>query len=410
MTAVQRNKLASNMKVSAAELEPLNADEMDSLAEAFRLRLGHVDKLPTPGQANFSDLYFSSVLVLEGYVFPDTVWFPNVHYTKAAYFASARFLGVSFFQGGHFNGLVDFGQAEFSEIANFATDYFAGHARFSFCHFFESSLFASTVFMDGASFSNTKFDRSAYFGDAIFHAYVNFDFADFLHETNFDCSRFLGMAHFSNGVFQGTTSFSMARFEWQVPDFFQRQFHDNTKFTARSDDWPKVDPDDAQTAKDAYRRLRQVSSAQHNPENEHFFLRQEMACDAVLKEDWISRFVVRAFGWISDYGYSVWRPIGGLAAAWIGGALALQCVFAWYYIFGWPLPGEAKHVPELMEAIWLGLSNTFAIFGFRTFYFGEDYMQNLPTFVKFIGGAQTILGFIFLFFLGLGLRNRFRLK
>ena len=134
-----------------------------------------------------------------------------------------------------------------------------------------------------------------------------------------------------------------------------------------------------------------------------------MAYDAYLKKDVLSRLIVRAFGWISSYGYSVWRSVIGLGGTWLGGALLMQFAFAWHYIFRTPFK-DTPHIPEFAEAIWLGLANTFAIFGFRTFYFGEEYMRSLPGFVKVVGGTQTVLGFVFLFFLGLGLRNRFRLK
>ncbi len=287
--------------------------------------------------------------------------------------------------------------------------------------YFDEDVDFSQFLSPAVSFSECYFKSDAYFRGAHFREEANFERCCFGGKATFESARFYdsvsfkdtyfsGKATFSNGAFEGVTDLSEVRFTKHVPDFFQREFHDNTRFTAEKEYWPPVVPERAQEDKDSYRRLRQVSAAQQNPENEHFFLRQEMACSGVdPKKDWISRFVVRAFGFFSDYGYSIWRPLFGLVGIWIGGALLIQTVLAWHTVYGVEL-SKKLGVPGLADALGLGLSNTFAIFGFRTFYWGDEAMVSLPTFVKVVGGAQTILGFVFLFVLGLGLRNRFRLR
>ena len=66
--------------------------------------------------------------------------------------------------------------------------------------------------------------------------------------------------------------------------------------------------------------------------------------------------------------------------------------------------------PEILwDATNLSFTNIFAFFGFD---------RRLPNFMIYeeshlfiaLAGLETILGFILVFFLGLGLRNRFRLK
>ena len=270
---------------------------------------------------------------------------------------------------------------------------------------------ASEIDLSEMYFSNTVvLEKYIFAGDARFGS------AHFAGDVGFGSAHFAGPAGFMDGVFEGTTSFQGVTFETRVPDFFQRSFHDNTKFTTKKERWPPVDPERAQNDKDAYRRLRQVSAEQQNPENEHFFLRQEMACSAADPEkDWISRWVVRAFGWVSDYGFSLWRPIGGLCVAVVVGWLLIHCYFAWFYVMQEVPPGmedvpRLTRIPEVFDALGIAVANTFSIFGFRTFYLGDDYMPHLPLVVKLVGGLQTVLGFVFLFFLGLGLRNRFRLR
>ncbi|MDJ0825947.1 MAG: hypothetical protein QNJ16_10635 [Rhodobacter sp.] len=64
----------------------------------------------------------------------------------------------------------------------------------------------------------------------------------------------------------------------------------------------------------------------------------------------------------------------------------------------------------MLEAVGLSFANLFAFLGFARLYFGEFLAEEAPTWVKVLAGGQTIAGVVLLFFLGLGLRNRFRLK
>ena len=57
----------------------------------------------------------------------------------------------------------------------------------------------------------------------------------------------------------------------------------------------------------------------------------------------------------------------------------------------------------------LSFANIFAVFGFYR-RFPSDLLAD-PTFVTvLLTVSETLLGFVFLFFLGLGLRTRFRLR
>ncbi len=135
------------------------------------------------------------------------------------------------------------------------------------------------------------------------------------------------------------------------------------------------------------------------PDDEHFFFRQEMRCKARL-EGRFYRAVSTAFEVVSDFGHSLGRPLG-----WMGVVMAL------------PLPGYAVMLREAGEPVvsalarvaGLSIANTFAFFGFRRAYFGEVFPK-VDALTAFIAGTQTVLDFALLFFLGLGLRNRFRLK
>jgi hypothetical protein len=47
--------------------------------------------------------------------------------------------------------------------------------------------------------------------------------------------------------------------------------------------------------------------------------------------------------------------------------------------------------------------------GFQRTYFG-DVIQNIPNWMQFMSAVQTTFAYVLVFFLGLGLRSRFRLR
>ena len=140
----------------------------------------------------------------------------------------------------------------------------------------------------------------------------------------------------------------------------------------------------------------------HKPDDEHFFLRREFRCKALLGP-WHERWLVRAYGALSDFGYSVLRPVWGLGTVIVVFWLVYLMTFVWEAILH-----EGTRTGA--EAFGLSFSNTFALLGFSRIYYCAEYFANLPAWIKVLGGVQTIAGVVLLFFLGLGLRNRFRLK
>jgi len=62
---------------------------------------------------------------------------------------------------------------------------------------------------------------------------------------------------------------------------------------------------------------------------------------------------------------------------------------------------------SLLPAMGWSFATIFPFFGFQRLYFDNE---NLDGVLQCVGGAQTVFGFILLFMLGLGLRNRFRLR
>ena len=87
------------------------------------------------------------------------------------------------------------------------------------------------------------------------------------------------------------------------------------------------------------------------------------------------------------------RPAAGLALLWFAGA----AIYTTQAAMGWA------------KGMAYSFSVMFKFFGFQRAYLWDETID-LSRSLQVIAGTQTVLAFILLFFLGLGLRTRFRLR
>ncbi len=113
------------------------------------------------------------------------------------------------------------------------------------------------------------------------------------------------------------------------------------------------------------------------------------------------RLPFRLYDWFSAYGYSIGRPVGWLMGLWVVSAYA----FFLYKAKGVPL----AYVATLFRSLGLSFANMFSFLGLQRTFF-EAELRGMGGAFQTLAGFQTVMGFVLLFFLGLGLRNRFRLK
>jgi len=116
--------------------------------------------------------------------------------------------------------------------------------------------------------------------------------------------------------------------------------------------------------------------------------------------------MIKAYGWASDYGSSIPKPLIGLG---------VNLLFGITWLASWVMGDAAKVGFEtawgaISEAFGWSFSNVFAFFRFGNLFYGAEYYENLPAELQFTAACQTVLGFVFLFLLGLGIRSRFRLR
>lgn len=125
-----------------------------------------------------------------------------------------------------------------------------------------------------------------------------------------------------------------------------------------------------------------------------------MRCKSIL-EGIPDRWFIKAYYFLSDFGFSVTRPLLGLVTI---------------VVFFWPIIASFLN-NELGRganaSIWEGLgvsfANTLPFLGLVRKMHPEFY-DEAPWWLDAMSGAQSLTGIVLLFFFGLGLRNRFRLK
>ena len=156
--------------------------------------------------------------------------------------------------------------------------------------------------------------------------------------------------------------------------------------------------------KRAYEQLRIKYGALGKVEDEHLFFRREMDLTGRLSP-WFTRIPYWLYHLVSDYGHSYWRPIVGLAGVWA----LWSGLYALYFMSLDKLHLGMDRMDLALSITGLSFANIFAVFGFHR-RFPSDLLADPGTGAILLTASETLLGFVFLFFLGLGLRTRFRLR
>jgi uncharacterized protein YjbI with pentapeptide repeats len=401
--------------------------------------------------ASFSDTNFKNA------TFADPVDFVGAIFSETADFGGATFSGSAVFAGAAFSKDADFDRATFKDGAHFYDATFSSsamftHATFSPYAYFRRATFSSFANLAGAKFvlalfEGATFSHARFEGATFSHAF--FDGATFSGDACFERASFQGEAVFVNAQMGGQTSFEGTTFRSEPPRFFGAKLHEGTVW--RQVTWP-IPPTDATTAGrfvDAYERLKLEMDRLKKHEDELDFFARELQCRRVLHGDWKPISELRVFGhtisdpalpvpraifaWRSQdlFGRRVvlplvtlragkvtlWRPAFGLAI-WVYGVL---CNYGRSYVR--PMVGLLVTVlvgavlyfshfglSKYPHALGLSIANTFGVFGFRKDFIDPHVIESLSRFLKIVSAFQTLVGIVLLFFFGLAVRNRFRIK
>jgi hypothetical protein len=318
----------------------------------------------------------------------------------AIYFNDVKFDCPTDFAGFIFPVDVYFDCAHFSAWVNFENAIFVGDVSFR-----------QTKFKKGVNFTNARFLKNVKVTDAIFDRPAEFGGSENAgRPTTFKRAWFDGAADFSATAFKASLSFRGARFDTSVPDFRDAIFREATDWI--DVEWPEKKPDDRDKAIDQmvkYQRLKAEMERLKRHEDELMFFAKELRARRAIGYFDISGggigfsgrlraliYVIlsQAYELISDYGMSVGRP-----------ALALLILFGAgaAYTFEKSNCGGSSGFDKWSAAFLTSMANSMPL----PLYKSCQPIQNAE---QVVGNIQLIVASLLLFLLGLGLRNKFRMK
>lgn len=339
------------------------------------------------GKFIFSDVALQGDANFDVSTFEKRAYFSDSDMSKAT-FNLATFKSVATFTAITFKSVAQFEASKFLDEADFVGSSFKGFANFKTATFQSHAYFSQTNFSRGSFFQGTTFKGFTYFTNASFTGEVEHD----LYETAFtDCQ------------FEKTTSFEGATFRGMYPKLRGTTLHETTSFTAEKTNWPSTidSKPQAALAKETCSVIRHNLAKQGFPEKEHFFFRREMEATGKSQDLW-KNLPYRFFGVVSDYGHSILRPCLFLLGLWIIPAFIYLWTMTWSSVMGGSFAVS-------LRAFGFSFANIFKFLGFQKTYFVKEF-ETLNPWLDFLSAGQTVFGFVFLFFLGLGLRQRFRLR
>ncbi len=411
------------------ERNPTMKDDFESASalttEQKNLFNQYMSRNPTEPKKKIRFIF--GTLDFENYDFGNDVNFRYHFFPNFVSFMNARFLGQVNFESAQFSDWTNFQSAQFSQKAFFQSTQFSGQAdfksaKFSFPADFQSTRFSdvayfqSTQFSDMAYFKSTEFLGEADFQSAEFSSWAYFQNAQFSRQADFDQTTFKSKIDFSNATFKAATDLTGASFERYVPEFYEATLHQNTIFDNTI--WPNSsniqDEQILSSNQSAYNCLVLEMNKQLRHEQELYFFAKELEIKRHIHwhRNFLTWFLNFLYDLASGYGRSVKRPIFLILSSFI---VILSVNFYTYndklildesareavlrYTFLDFLPGgpllQQRAVAGLFEAtdpcpphlfcpppLWLDIVNSFA-------------------------SVVILAGF---FLLGLGLRNRFRIR
>ena len=339
--------------------------------------------------ASFADAGFEEAVFTKMASFKDSTVkgvanFESARFTDEASFDGASMDETATFKSAHFTQMAAFDGTKFKSFANFEKARFEGLAYFKRASFVEGATFADGKFHDEANFEYGSFAQQVSFDDTCFAKYVRFKHTTFHSAT------------FYNSRFKSITSFESASFGFTPPLFDGATLHESTIWLGVS--WPHSlkQSEQVKTCVRGYERLKLEMDRLKKHEDELNFFALELRARRVLIGKWSAQGLTTGlYGCLCDYGRSYTLPMFLLAAIIVCGAGLFLLYFG---LLCW------RHY------LWLSAANSLGVLGLRREFFSASEITSLPLMLQLLSAAQTVLGSVLIFFFGLSLRNRFRMR
>ena len=277
------------------------------------------------GKVNFSYRLFPNHVSFSNAKFSNEVNFQNTQFSKLANFKEVEFSGWIDFENAQFLFPADFERARFLFSSNFEGAQFLKGVDFKATKFSFLVFFNNTQFLDATNFQCAQFAFTPQFKNAQFRSMVDFKAAEFSESADFESAQFLKgvgferaifekQINFSNSTFKSGTDFTGTIFKQFVPQFYEATLHQNTIFDNTI--WPNSsniqDEQILSSNQSAYNCLVLEMNKQLRHEQELYFFAKEL--EAKRHMHWHRREVLTwllnyLYSFTSDYGRSIGRPV-----------------------------------------------------------------------------------------------------
>ena len=393
--------------------------------------------------ANFTNAKFESIADFRQANFHDVSFFQGAQFQQGALFGGSVFVGNSVFRTSRFSGDAQFEGVTFENECDFVDASFAGGAYFVPGWRTQSKFAVPARFLSEVDFSRCSFTGSAAFRDAQFSRKASFRSIGSKVAFSLEGTRFARLHDFTDATFHEPPRLDDCYISVEIghPEYSSEldQRRPDRFFGIAKEIGIARDKDEHARL----RKLRKMAADARDHENELNFNGYEIAA----RRFWVDEPNEARFwlGWLygltSNYGQSIFRPL----VLWI-----VSIPIFWFVIQFTTLddtaiePGKCHKTFEQAEqqypqvasnqSMYSGLGSAGQSFtlAFRNAFvidrpdaevarrvYGCLYgLQNIgtaklpiiPLSVTLISALQSIVSAIFLFLLGLGLRNMFRMK
>ena len=266
------------------------------------------------GTAYFQSVQFLDKTNFENAQFSGWAGFQRTQFSDWTNFQSAQFSQKAFFQSTQFSGQADFKSAKFSFPADFQSAQFSKLADFKSAQFSDVADFQSARFSDLADFQSANFSSRARFNNVEFGSRADFQNVQFSERANFIKATFKRTIDFSNAQFKAKTDFTGTTFECYVPEFYEVALHQNTIFDNAI--WPDSsniqDERILSSNQSPYNQLVLEMNRQLRHEQELYFFAKELEIKRHIhwhRKQFSSWLLNGLYCVASKYGRSVGRPI-----------------------------------------------------------------------------------------------------
>ncbi|WP_417795887.1 hypothetical protein [Terasakiella pusilla] len=212
---------------------------------------------------------------------------------------------------------------------------------------------------------------------------------------------FFGHVDFSGSVFDSAFGFDEVTFDI-LPDM--RLTKVGSHFSSEGMRVLRDDFEGDKNLSDKYRRFKELAIAARDHDRELEYFAKEMRAKMQSESSFWKKFAISLYGKTSDFGCSIEKPLHGLVRTILFTGIVL--------FFMAPYSDCLSDGDRFLNVLKLTLQNIVPFLPISKLGFKDAYETLFPDGhfgADIVLGIEGLLGFIFLFLIGLALRNRFRL-